>query len=60
MHRCLLITEILRLIIEFLAHEYFVTRLETRSIPRKDVARLARTCRAFMDPALDVLWKTVQ
>ncbi|KAI6127905.1 hypothetical protein EDD16DRAFT_1702217 [Pisolithus croceorrhizus] len=58
MHHCLQITEILCLIIEFLAHEDLVTRLEARSIPRRDVARLARTCKAFMDPALDVLWKT--
>ncbi|KIK21412.1 hypothetical protein PISMIDRAFT_681375 [Pisolithus microcarpus 441] len=58
MHRCLRITEILRLIIEFLAHEDFITRYEARSISSKDTARFARTCKAFMDPALDVLWRT--
>ncbi|KIK18826.1 hypothetical protein PISMIDRAFT_108770 [Pisolithus microcarpus 441] len=58
MYRCLRITEILRLIIEFLAYEDFITRCGARSIPRKDTARFARTCKAFMDPALDVLWRT--
>lgn len=54
MHPCLLVTEILLHIIGFLE-----TSSEHHSTCHKgDLARLARTCRAFMDPALDVLWRT--
>lgn len=54
MHPCLLVTEILLHIIGFVENG-----TESRSTCRKsDIARLARTCRAFTDPALDVLWRT--
>ncbi|KAI6132328.1 hypothetical protein EDD16DRAFT_1533010 [Pisolithus croceorrhizus] len=54
MHPCLLVTEILLHIIGFLE-----TSAEYQSTCHKgDVARLARTCRAFIEPALDVLWRT--
>ncbi|KAF8841130.1 hypothetical protein BDN67DRAFT_967624 [Paxillus ammoniavirescens] len=49
MHHCLRITEILLEIFEFV----FITS-ETG---RPDLARLARTCRSFSEPALDVLWR---
>jgi hypothetical protein len=49
MHHCLRITEILLEIFEFV----FIIS-ETG---RPDLARLARTCRSFSEPALDVLWR---
>ncbi|KAI6045334.1 hypothetical protein EDC04DRAFT_141551 [Pisolithus marmoratus] len=53
MHPCLLITEILHHIIGFLE-----SGTDSHSTYRNgDIARLARTCRAFKDPALDVLWR---
>ena len=45
MHRCLLIQELLSIIFHH-AHA------------RKTLARLARTCKTFQDPALDILWCT--
>ncbi|TFK55530.1 hypothetical protein OE88DRAFT_630514 [Heliocybe sulcata] len=44
MHRCLLIPELLSNIFEFQER-------------KRELAILARTCRAFGDPALDVLWR---
>ncbi|KAI6115156.1 hypothetical protein EDD16DRAFT_1702251 [Pisolithus croceorrhizus] len=58
MHRCLRITEILHLIIGYLVDEEVTSANVTTAIRHKDVASLARTCKAFMDPALDVLWRT--
>ena len=45
MHAALQITEISEVIYKFL--------------DRPTLARLARTCRAFEEPALDALWKVV-
>ncbi|KAF7305369.1 hypothetical protein HMN09_00789100 [Mycena chlorophos] len=45
MHRCLQIAEVLDNIFSLLPHPSDPT-----------LARLARTCRAFSDPALDILW----
>lgn len=51
MHRCLQIQELLSIIFQYV------------DVPRKAdffspdfLARLARTCKAFQDPALDILW----
>ncbi|KAH7908702.1 hypothetical protein BJ138DRAFT_1012232 [Hygrophoropsis aurantiaca] len=57
MHRCLLVNEILAQIIHLLIH----TPQDERSIHRpwvnrQDIARLARTCHLFKEPALDILW----
>jgi hypothetical protein len=56
MHRSLLIDEILSLIIQFVAADgqQDLKRLENAS----GLARLARTCRCFMECALDILWRT--
>lgn len=47
MHRCLLVAEIVRLIVEEVHQDY--DGFETLAI-------LARTCRVFHDPALNMLW----
>ncbi|KAF8441630.1 hypothetical protein L210DRAFT_3644884 [Boletus edulis BED1] len=47
MHRALEIPEIL---LNIFGHLYY---------PTTDLAALVRTCRAFKDPALDVLWETL-
>ncbi|KAG0695073.1 hypothetical protein DFH29DRAFT_814543 [Suillus ampliporus] len=56
MHQSLLINEILSHIIQFIAADgqRDPKRLENTS----DLARLARTCRSFMECALDTLWRT--
>lgn len=46
MHRCLCISEILREIFEYCA----LSNLSP-------LAHLARTCRLFREPALDILWR---
>ncbi|KAI6132594.1 hypothetical protein EDD16DRAFT_1891083 [Pisolithus croceorrhizus] len=59
MHRCLRITQILHLIFEYVVDEKVTDANVTGAMIRhEDVAGLARTCKAFMDPALDVLWRT--
>lgn len=58
MHACLRITETLDLIIKFLVDERVDNSNGTCAICHKDIARLIRCCKAFMDPALDVLWET--
>ncbi|KAG1727475.1 uncharacterized protein EDB91DRAFT_891698 [Suillus paluster] len=56
MHQSLLIDEILSHIIQLIAvdGQRDPKRLENTS----DLARLARTCRSFMECALDILWRT--
>lgn len=56
MHQSLLIDEILSLIIRFVAADgqEDPKRLENTS----GLAKLARTCRCFMECALDTLWRT--
>lgn len=56
MHQSLLIDEILSHIIQFVAADgqRDLKRLENTS----SLARLARTCRCFMECALDTLWRT--
>lgn len=56
MHQSLLIDEILSHIIQFVATDgqRDLKRLENTS----SLARLARTCRCFMECALDTLWRT--
>ncbi|KAG1728906.1 hypothetical protein EDB19DRAFT_1745184 [Suillus lakei] len=56
MHQSLLIDEILSHIVQFVAADgqRDLKRLENTS----DLARLARTCRYFMECALDTLWRT--
>jgi len=53
MHRVLLIQEALHLIFCFLKSEAWGPEAN------RTLACLARTCRAFQDPALDVLWEHV-
>ncbi|KII86214.1 hypothetical protein PLICRDRAFT_177793 [Plicaturopsis crispa FD-325 SS-3] len=50
MHRCLLISEIICCV----CSEFEV--LQGNCAGRRALARLAQTCRAFRDPALDILW----
>ncbi|KAG6851900.1 hypothetical protein C0991_005171 [Blastosporella zonata] len=50
MHRCLEIPEILRLIFEYLSKE----------CRKASLLILARTCKLFKDPALGVLWHTLE
>ena len=55
-HRCLLVPELFSLVCELLTHDY-----EMRPSQRSaTLASLARTCRAFEGPALDVLWREVE
>ncbi|KAI6115152.1 hypothetical protein EDD16DRAFT_1892797 [Pisolithus croceorrhizus] len=58
MHPCLRIAEILDLIISFMVDERIHKPGEVCGIRHQDIERLARTCKAFRDPALDVLWRT--
>ncbi|KII86170.1 hypothetical protein PLICRDRAFT_700291 [Plicaturopsis crispa FD-325 SS-3] len=53
MHHCLQISEILSQVCGAASLDVDGT------VRRVDLARLARTCRAFRDPALDVLWHTL-
>ncbi|KAG6335335.1 hypothetical protein ID866_3746 [Astraeus odoratus] len=56
MHPCLLVHELLLHIIGFLAED--ATLRTPCPSGNRDIARFARTCKSFMDPALDVLWHT--
>lgn len=63
MHRCLQIPELVLQIAEELHPGYKDSPAEGGTTPSgsegaADVAALARTCRAFLGPALDVLWYT--
>ncbi|KAH0832328.1 hypothetical protein J3R83DRAFT_13341 [Lanmaoa asiatica] len=69
-HRCLFISEILRLIFEFIrlwdedsrTDEDIVdpdTNVHQTSDGRKTLASLVRTCRSFSVVALDVLWRVI-
>lgn len=58
-HRCLLISEILSLILEFVRRFDESSENETkwdRTSGKRTLASLARTCRALSSPTLDVLW----
>ncbi|KZP06340.1 hypothetical protein FIBSPDRAFT_1053603 [Athelia psychrophila] len=55
MHRCLSIPEILRIIFE-----YLVTDVEGEGPPdASSVTRPLLTCKAFLEPALDILWESL-
>ena len=55
-HRCLLVPELFGLVCGVLMHDY-----KTGPIQRSaTLASLARTCRAFEGPALDVLWREIE
>ena len=54
MHACLLINELVVHIMGFLMEDV----LPSRAHGSRDIARLARTCKSFMEPALDILWRT--
>ncbi|KAG2144263.1 hypothetical protein DEU56DRAFT_236502 [Suillus clintonianus] len=56
MHVCLLPTEILLYIFEFSTIE----DCNWRPIRVPQLAALARTCRTFKEPALDILWKDIR
>ncbi|KAJ7454327.1 hypothetical protein B0H11DRAFT_1819984 [Mycena galericulata] len=58
MHHCLTIQEIIGIICSHLAPIVpSPVRRSSRQPEMKDLACLARTCRAFQDPALDFLWR---
>ncbi|KAJ7112019.1 hypothetical protein C8R43DRAFT_935722 [Mycena crocata] len=63
MHHCLQIAEMVHTICFYAdpAREMDVSaRLHWRNRPKqRDLARLARTCKTFRDPALDILWKSI-
>ncbi|KII86213.1 hypothetical protein PLICRDRAFT_177792 [Plicaturopsis crispa FD-325 SS-3] len=57
MHHCLYISEIVsRVCTEISLGSHAPKALGEKGFCLGDVARLARTCRAFRDPALDILW----
>lgn len=62
MHHCLYLEEILRVIFDYVdAHEYDPVRFIVirRKAASEALAALARTCRTFQGPALDVLWREI-
>ena len=54
MHRCLRIQEIIHEISESISETPFFR------CPKLGLARLARTCKTFYEPAMDVLWRDIQ
>ena len=62
MHNALLIAEVFRYIVDYLAKDTvqnpaaFPTE-DTRKTGGRALAALSRTCRAFSEPALDALWR---
>ncbi|KAG6375713.1 hypothetical protein JVT61DRAFT_3288 [Boletus reticuloceps] len=58
MHHCLLIPELAISIIQFLADDRPAWHDSRYLKNPRDVARLAQTCKALAEPALDTLWKT--
>lgn len=54
MHRCLLVAEIF-------SHITYFSTADTRggSYGKTEVYRLALTCRAFSEPALDAVWREI-
>ncbi|KAF9236359.1 hypothetical protein BU15DRAFT_77074 [Melanogaster broomeanus] len=60
MHSCFLLPELTLHIVSFLADDRSTsTSSSSRYLTNaRDVARLARTCKALSEPALDVLWNT--
>ena len=58
MHHCLLIPELALYIVHFLADDRPAWQDSRYLRNPRDVARLARTCKALLEPALDVLWRT--
>ncbi|KAJ7468717.1 hypothetical protein FB451DRAFT_1560408 [Mycena latifolia] len=65
MHPCLRIPEIIRIVVEKAAEEFdssedadnILAPPPMRPYGSVALSRLARTCRQFQDPALDVLWR---
>ena len=57
-HRCLLVPELFRLVCEVLTHGYKTRPSSVQWLVT--LASLARTCRAFEGPALDVLWHDIE
>ncbi|KAH0836617.1 hypothetical protein J3R83DRAFT_8334 [Lanmaoa asiatica] len=62
MHNALLISEVFSCIVGYLVentvqHPKSVNARDTRRAGRRALARLARTCRAFSEPALDAVWR---
>ncbi|KAH7888353.1 hypothetical protein F5I97DRAFT_686784 [Phlebopus sp. FC_14] len=62
-HRCLFVTEVTDIIFECIREwdeyyppDYFQPSLDRKRIGKATLASLARTCRAFHEPALDALW----
>ncbi|KAF8123233.1 hypothetical protein EV363DRAFT_1356647 [Boletus edulis] len=60
MHRCLLISEVYCLVLEFIRQYDELPEdgecKEGHKLGTRTLASLARTCRAFSSPALDLLW----
>lgn len=62
MHQCLCIEEIVRVVFAFIdEHEYHPARwIYVREEPSwRTLSVLSRTCRAFQNPALDLLWREI-
>ncbi|KAJ7166636.1 hypothetical protein C8R46DRAFT_1094941 [Mycena filopes] len=60
MHRCLEIQEVVRVILGNLQHDpsyYYPLPSPIPAVNWVSLARIARTCRAFSDLALDILWQ---
>lgn len=60
MHRSLLLPDIFKRILDFLEvlpSGDFYSGYDQEKDQNASIARLARTCRAFLEPSLDVLWK---
>lgn len=55
LHRCLQIFEVLSIIGEFIAEDRFVRSVISRWT--NDLLSLALTCRTFLNPALNELWR---
>lgn len=60
MHRSLILPEIFRRILDFLEvvpyDDFYASDSQLRC-HNASTARLARTCRSFLEPSLDALWK---
>ncbi|KAI0359302.1 hypothetical protein OH77DRAFT_1017087 [Trametes cingulata] len=61
MHRCLLLPDIFPRVLDFLIilpYEEFYAGYQQSKDQNPSIARLARTCRHFLEPCLDRLWQT--
>lgn len=59
MHRALVVLDIIQEIFAHLRSPSSWLHLEEKRLCWKDLAALARTCKAFHEPAMDLLWKNM-